>query len=492
MDTTQLMGQPSDPTNTSMPFDLQTRQDEINRRRMLASMLMQKALTPQQGQMVSGHYVAPSTVATLASLLGGVAGTNVEQNLAGQQQQLGQDYQSRLGEALSNYLTTKNGTPAQTMTDQQAQDLMENNIDPKLADAIPADPQKAALNAIGSGFSPLEKLGWNDVSNFGKGGLTTKDYLTLSDMDPQSRIAAALGGGVSSLAPKSDVHVVNNQLVTGNPTKGFSAVGDYGDKYSPIKVVGTDEDGKPILAQVNTRSGENKYTPGGGVSVNVNTAETAGNKFASALASKRADAIATSYDNAVAASKALDAMKSARDDLAAGIHSGASAQVALGLSKWAKSLGLPADPAIANTEAFRANMARETLQLVKNLGSGSGISDADRDFAEKASGGSIMLDDKAMYRLMNVASAAAGNVLVQHDRLLSSNANATGALPQDLATFKVPFSVEGNDQLYFDPRQRKFMVKAPQGPQPILPRTAPAGAAKPAPGTISVYDWLSK
>jgi hypothetical protein len=297
-----------------------------------------------------------------------------------------------------------------------------------------------------------------------------------------------MGGGLPALQPERKEHVVNGQIFAGTSDSGYTPVADARDKFGGVGVIGQGDDGKPIYGQLNQGTGEAKFAPKG-VQVNVDTAQKAGDKFATELAGKRADLLAKSYDNALAASKALDAIENAENDVSAGIKSGATGQIALGVAKFAKALGLEADPQIANTEAFRANMARETLNLVKGLGAGTGISNADREFAEKASGGSILLDDKAIVRLMNIAKAAAGNVQLAHMRMLDAQQGATGTLPQDLETFKVPFTLKGNDQLVFDESGKKFIVKPPA--QPSKP-AIPAAPGKTAPGTISVQEWLSK
>ena len=54
--------------------DFQSQQDSIDRNRKLAALLQQQSMTPDNGQMVSGHYVAPSNVGLLAKLLQGVVG----------------------------------------------------------------------------------------------------------------------------------------------------------------------------------------------------------------------------------------------------------------------------------------------------------------------------------------------------------------------------------------------------------------------------------
>lgn len=472
-----------------LPFDLETDQAAIERKRQLAQTLLQQAMSGQQGQMVSGHFVAPSLLASLAPVAAAAFSSGISSQADDATRELKGKYNNMLASGLQKYFDTRDGKPGQTMSADQVDALMNHDqAPPPLAEPIKADPRRAAIEALTSGVGPLQQLGQMDLQQIGKSALTPKDLLGLSGFDPKSRLLAAMGGGLPVLQPERKEHVVNGQIVVGTPDSGYAPVVDARDKFGQVGVIGQGDDGKPIYGQLNSGTGEAKFAPKG-VQVNVDTAQKAGDKFATELAGKRADLLAKSYDNATAASKAIDAIENAENDVSAGIKSGATGQVALGVAKFAKSLGLDADPQIANTEAFRANMARETLNLVKGLGAGTGISNADREFAEKASGGSILLDDQAIVRLMNIAKAAAGNVMLAHTRLLSAQQGATGTLPQDLETFRVPFTMKGNDQLVFDEGSKKFIVKPPaQLPKPAIP-PAPG---KTAPGTISVQEWLSK
>ena len=83
-------------------------------------------------------------------------------------------------------------------------------------------------------------------------------------------------------------------------------------------------------------------------------------------------------------------------------------------------------------------MASSVLEVLKTL---RPASDKDVQYAEKAAGGTITLDDQTMLRLIDSARAAGLNKLVEHDTLLNANSKGTGAIPADLEPFQVPFSV---------------------------------------------------
>ena len=57
------------------PQELAIQQQAIDRQRKIAEYLQQQSLTPEQGQMVSGHYVAPSMTQYLSKLAQGFIGS---------------------------------------------------------------------------------------------------------------------------------------------------------------------------------------------------------------------------------------------------------------------------------------------------------------------------------------------------------------------------------------------------------------------------------
>lgn len=101
--------------------------------------------------------------------------------------------------------------------------------------------------------------------------------------------------------------------------------------------------------------------------------------------------------------KSLTNFDSALAQLDKGIVSGsiASTPELMGRKVLADMFGVP-DSEIANTETFQAQMKANVLPLVKQLGTGNSISNADREFVEKAIGGDITLDEKSARRIITI------------------------------------------------------------------------------------------
>ena len=78
-----------------------------------------------------------------------------------------------------------------------------------------------------------------------------------------------------------------------------------------------------------------------------------------------------------------------------------------------------AEDAVANTQAFSANMAQNVGRIIKQFGAGTGLSNADREYAEKMAGGKVTLDRKAIERILDINERAARNVIARHNKNVS-------------------------------------------------------------------------
>lgn len=112
------------------------------------------------------------------------------------------------------------------------------------------------------------------------------------------------------------------------------------------------------------------------------------------------------YETAAAAQRALPAYDESLRLLKEGkVKTGAAADTRLAFAKGLALFGIKSED-IANTEVLQAQLAQPVFALVKQLGSGSGISNADLLFSEKAAGGKINLDGEAIQRLVEIGQKA--------------------------------------------------------------------------------------
>lgn len=83
---------------------------------------------------------------------------------------------------------------------------------------------------------------------------------------------------------------------------------------------------------------------------------------------------------------------------------GSGAEWRLAVAKALKLAGLYENDDVENTEALFADLAQNTLDQVKEsgLGSGTGFSNTDRDYLEKAKGGRITLDKDSLLKIAKI------------------------------------------------------------------------------------------
>lgn len=128
------------------------------------------------------------------------------------------------------------------------------------------------------------------------------------------------------------------------------------------------------------------------------------------------DALDESAKEARAVASGLTGLREARNAIQGGAITGAGADQRLALQKVGALVGV-ADPSkITNTETFRAAIAPQIAAVLKSTVGTANISNTDREFAEKAAGGSITLDEKSITRLMDIMERASVGKLEAHQK----------------------------------------------------------------------------
>lgn len=125
--------------------------------------------------------------------------------------------------------------------------------------------------------------------------------------------------------------------------------------------------------------------------------------MADELAKIGAKNFAEAHENARLAADALGSVNRTLPTID-NMFTGAGAELKLNISRYARAFGLDVvDPStIADTEAYIAESGRRVAQYITNLGAGTGLSDADREYAEKVVAGNITVDRAALKRLLGV------------------------------------------------------------------------------------------
>ena len=158
---------------------------------------------------------------------------------------------------------------------------------------------------------------------------------------------------------------------------------------------------------------------GKGTRVNVGVKLPAQEKaFEEKLGEGQAKKILEDKEKAEDARDMLSTVTIGRNILKSGAITGAGADFFVGLNQALKTAGVDfgyAD-ASANSQAYSANMAQNVGKLIKLFGAGTGLSDADRAYAEKMAGGKIALDRKALEKILDITERASRNVIKRHNK----------------------------------------------------------------------------
>lgn len=127
--------------------------------------------------------------------------------------------------------------------------------------------------------------------------------------------------------------------------------------------------------------------------------------MADELAKVGAKNFAEAYEGAKKSAAALSTINRSLPKLD-DMFTGAGAELKLNIVRYAKALGIPeeyiVDPdKVANTENYVADSGQRVADYITNLGAGTGLSDADREYAKDIVGGNVARDQISLERLLN-------------------------------------------------------------------------------------------
>ena len=126
-------------------------------------------------------------------------------------------------------------------------------------------------------------------------------------------------------------------------------------------------------------------------------------------------------DNQVAAQDAAEILRTnqvGRDLLKSGAITGTGADFIVGFNNALKQVGVDfgyADAA-ANSQAYVAALGANVGRIIKQFGAGTGLSNADRDYAAKIAGGEIALTEAALRKILDINDKASNRVIDLHNK----------------------------------------------------------------------------
>ena len=156
-------------------------------------------------------------------------------------------------------------------------------------------------------------------------------------------------------------------------------------------------------------------------------APTAGEKaFSEKLEEKSADDIVKGRQGAVDSAEIINTVNEGRKILDAGAITGFGANFLVGFDQALKQAGINlGGDASTNSQTYAANMAQNVGKIIKQFGAGTGLSDADREYASAMAGGKITLNEQALRRILDINERAARNVITRHNNRVSGVQSST-------------------------------------------------------------------
>jgi hypothetical protein len=140
-----------------VPLEAQPELQAINRQQELSKLLLQQGMQQPQGQMVSGHYVAPSLLQHLQPLFGAYAGSKGMETAEKQQLELAKTLRQQKGEAISEFqrLMSDPATRGQAMQFAAGNQYLQSMAQELMKPQKLGEGEKFVMPSIGGG-EPVE------------------------------------------------------------------------------------------------------------------------------------------------------------------------------------------------------------------------------------------------------------------------------------------------------------------------------------------------
>ena len=148
--------------------------------------------------------------------------------------------------------------------------------------------------------------------------------------------------------------------------------------------------------------------------------------FAGSMGEEYGKIVIKSFDDAEQAVSSLFTIETGLDLLDEGINTGSFAKTENAARAILNKVGLTKDSSVGATQAYTATLGNLVGQIIKQFGAGTGLSDADREYALGIAGGNINLDEYALRKILDIQKRVQIAIINKHNTKAS-------ALPADFA-----------------------------------------------------------
>jgi hypothetical protein len=272
------------------------------------------------------------------------------------------------------------------------------------------DPNAAPVNALAPAAAPAAAAPAAAPSDRAR-ELRNKILLYSSSGDPRLKAMADVYKEELKELTKPQTLSPGQQLYSGG--KVLYTAPEKDSEFERLLKTSNLSDAEKTRLRVLRAQKEATHAPG--TTVNLPPQEKS---FETELGKEQAASVIKNKTAAQDAASIIDTVRTGRDIMKSGMITGAGADFLVNLNQGLKTVGIDAGyaDAAANSQAFTANMAGNVGKLIKQFGAGTGLSDADREFAKDMAGGRISLDSKAINRILDINERAARNVIARHNK----------------------------------------------------------------------------
>jgi len=183
----------------------------------------------------------------------------------------------------------------------------------------------------------------------------------------------------------------------------------------------------------------------------------ASNKMVEALADESVKDIVAKRDRARTAKSKIDVLNRQLDRLEGGMPTGIAANIQVGLAQVGQLINMPYNPELINAQEYMMEVANLVKQEIKAFGSGTSITDADREYTQRMVGGDITQQAEALENMLNIYKEAAETTIKEYNEIVKKTARKLGE--ENMGSFQpITMPAEG-----LSPAAQKYITPTQEG-----------------------------